>query len=934
MKSSITTENGVSLVLSTRPVASVKMLYEGSAPKTLKPTQLDCAITLLPAVCASLDAPTGSGKSVSIMVLTDLRLRRNSNRLALICVPQTQIADNFTALTYKWEGTTHSLTTRKFCGDGNDVVKVERVAEVLKWLRREHATYSSDRCAVISHQGLVRLWAKLTGEERSEVFKYVDLYIDEAHHVEGALSDTDSNCLGRIVKAGVARETFASVLLATATMFRGDVTPLLSQAELATFTRWQLPWEANFEEMNWLRHFDMNYVFGDNWQETISHIITSARKKDIVYLPAANSSLSNIVGGKYAGVQNVLETYRIMLGKEATITYTDEGVHLLRSANGKRSLRVLDLVTETDRVKKKTYFNRMRAATNTEPKRGRDMLDVVVTLNMMKEGADWIWAERIVLMGKRDSFVDQLQILGRLLRDAPGKTHVELVNVLMRPYNENDLHAKVNHQVNNILRAMILETIIAPVYLTLAGVGRYSGKKRNWLIEAVPCADHRMKVLEQACDWFATANVDNEDSKVLESQFCREVNSILGKVNGNNLDSDLTSGVARTIMRMLITPVAKDKLSDDIDLVTMVEGPNFTSLAARCGLQTLRQLREFLCHSKGCYSATYNECLAFNKLHKLSSREWSRAFKEGTLPYGFPPLPDYTFRECFDSLEFWSSRPPAKIKVSYEECVTYQKSVQHSRASWTLAGRKGQLPQGFPVYPDRCYKHQFDSKSFWNQAKTTKCVSYEDCLLYNSVAQIGSLTAWEVAYVKGSLPKDFPRFIRKVKGFDHDKFFGTAKKVKRITATYAECILFNKRNKIKHSDWREALTTGKVPGHFPTDPASYFKGVFVTSDFWPKVYLTPAEKEALYKRCVQYNAQHKVTFMIWRSMCLDKTLPEGFPSMPKSYFRDIYEPKKFWSPRRKCLASTSKSVVEKPSEGRFEVKRYSTSSDAVRQQAA
>ena len=56
-----------------------------------------------------------------------------------------------------------------------------------------------------------------------------------------------------------------------------------------------------------------------------------------------------------------------------------------------------------------------------------EALDTIIALGMFKEGADWIWADRSIIVGPRASFVDVIQMIGRLFRDAKGKNHVKVI---------------------------------------------------------------------------------------------------------------------------------------------------------------------------------------------------------------------------------------------------------------------------------------------------------------------------------------------------------------------------------------------------------------------------------------------------------------------------------------------------------------------------
>jgi signal peptidase I len=93
--------------------------------------------------------------------------------------------------------------------------------------------------------------------------------------------------------------------------------------------------------------------------------------------------------------------------------------------------------------------------------------DAVIALGMFKEGANWIWADRSMIVGIRESLVEIMQIIGRLFRDAVGKTHVEVIQLL--PFALDQTHDDFKDNLNNYMKAifasLILENILHPVQI-------------------------------------------------------------------------------------------------------------------------------------------------------------------------------------------------------------------------------------------------------------------------------------------------------------------------------------------------------------------------------------------------------------------------------------------------------------------------------------
>lgn len=83
--------------------------------------------------------------------------------------------------------------------------------------------------------------------------------------------------------------------------------------------------------------------------------------------------------------------------------------------------------------------------------------DVVWALNLLREGSDYPALARGILMAPRGAMLDTLQMLGRLLRDCPGKERVELDIVL-----PTDVPAAVPkaHQVSTYLQYLMSSLLI------------------------------------------------------------------------------------------------------------------------------------------------------------------------------------------------------------------------------------------------------------------------------------------------------------------------------------------------------------------------------------------------------------------------------------------------------------------------------------------
>ncbi|MDK6900756.1 hypothetical protein QP229_12435, partial [Streptococcus agalactiae] len=80
--------------------------------------------------------------------------------------------------------------------------------------------------------------------------------------------------------------------------------------------------------------------------------------------------------------------------------------------------------------------------------KNRDAADIIIALGMAKEGFDWPFAEHALTVGYRASHTELIQIIGRVTRDSPGKSHAQFTNLLAEP---DATQNEVTLSVNNVL---------------------------------------------------------------------------------------------------------------------------------------------------------------------------------------------------------------------------------------------------------------------------------------------------------------------------------------------------------------------------------------------------------------------------------------------------------------------------------------------------
>ena len=133
---------------------------------------------------------------------------------------------------------------------------------------------------------------------------------------------------------------------------------------------------------------------------------------------------------------------------------------LVQTATG-HVLRIADLVDDAP-----ARHDKVSAALKyPSQKTNRDYVDMIIALGMAKQGFDWIGCEHALTVGYRSSLTDIMQIIGRVTRDAPGKTGTHFTNLIAEP---DALEEAVTEAVNDTLKAIAaslpMEQVLAPPF--------------------------------------------------------------------------------------------------------------------------------------------------------------------------------------------------------------------------------------------------------------------------------------------------------------------------------------------------------------------------------------------------------------------------------------------------------------------------------------
>lgn len=176
-------------------------------------------------------------------------------------------------------------------------------------------------------------------------------------------------------------------------------------------------------------------------------------EKTIIHIPSVNSREST--KDKIREVEHIIEELGEWQGADPVT-----GFQLVRTPTG-RLLRIADLVDDDP-----TRRDKVSAALKTPAqKTNRDHVDVIIALGMAKEGFDWIWCEHALTVGYRSSLTEVVQIVGRVTRDAPGKTHARFTNLIAEPdASEEAVTEAVNDTLKAIAASLLMEQVLAPPF--------------------------------------------------------------------------------------------------------------------------------------------------------------------------------------------------------------------------------------------------------------------------------------------------------------------------------------------------------------------------------------------------------------------------------------------------------------------------------------
>lgn len=462
----------------------------------------------------SIVAPTGCGKSWLICALLAYKLHNNTNLRGIISVPQRNIGVGFKEAKFKLPtGENIDWHPSHFYCNGDD----GNVTALINFLKKENDNSISDRVFICTHQTLVIAFAKLKDLNRTDLLENLVVWIDEGHHVSAELVEDDfdsinANRIGDFVIYCLKEINNSSINLATASFFRGDQSSILPAGYENEFVKFSVPIDRYLESMKHLKSLSFNYILSNEpYEKIIERLYKDHVGKSIIYIPHVSSKYT--LQNKYTQTKNIIKTIK----------------------RGRR-LNVVDLVTEIGRDERRELIGDGK----------NSKIDAIVSLGMFKEGSNWINADRAIVLGPRNSLVEVVQILGRLLRDCPGKSHVEFCMVLPFSLEQSDkekFRDNLNEFQKSVFLSMLVENIINPVKIQSFEKKEKSKSSKDestnysavdYLSEHIRDESKRLKVFSEISEAARDFSASVEGKSDAISSLKKELPNIVREVLSNN----------------------------------------------------------------------------------------------------------------------------------------------------------------------------------------------------------------------------------------------------------------------------------------------------------------------------------------------------------------------------------------------------------------
>ena len=384
-----------------------------------------------------LKSPPASGKSRAFMYIALDKLINQGVKKVIVAVPERTIGSSFKATNLTSAGFFADWKPSpeyNLCTSGSDQGKVAKFREFLK---------NPGATILICTHATLRFAYQELGD--ASAFNGCLIGIDEFHHNS---ADVESSRLGDLVKNTILYST-AHIMAMTGSYFRGDGVPVLEPEVEAKFTTVTFSYYDQLSGHKYLKAISLSYDFYSGTYFNTLRKDLDLTKKTIIHIPSVNSREST--KQKYGEVDEIIDIIGTLEEEEE-----DTGVYLIKTERGD-ILRVLDLVDDdpSKRTVRQKYLQ--------EHAGEKDAVDIIIALNLAKEGFDWPPCEQMVTVGYRGSLTEIVQIIGRCTRDYEGKSEASFINVIAEPDAETpEVATAVNDLLKAVTASLLMEQVLLP----------------------------------------------------------------------------------------------------------------------------------------------------------------------------------------------------------------------------------------------------------------------------------------------------------------------------------------------------------------------------------------------------------------------------------------------------------------------------------------
>lgn len=387
-----------------------------------------------------IKSPPASGKSWALMYVALDKLRNQNVKKVIVAVPEVSIGASFKSTPLSDYGFYADWEVKPewdLCSIGTDygLAAKSKVSALKDFLE------SDDQILVCTHATL-----RFTYQDMgAKAFTDCLVAIDEFHHS----SSDEENRLGTLIR-DLLDDGSCHIIAMTGSYFRGDDIGVMRPDDEAKFTSMSYTYYEQMAAYKHLKKLLISYHFYKGEYLTALPEVLDTRKKTIIHIPHIMSAESTKL--KHDEVDRIVETIGDLENiDEAT------GFWKVRTIDG-RLLNVVNLVDDNPKVRQKCM------ASLRTPELLPDV-DIIIALGMAKEGFDWPHAEHALTVAYRSSLTEQIQIIGRVTRDYPGKSVAQFTNLVAEPKADDSVVVgAVNGMLKAVAVSLAMEQALTPKF--------------------------------------------------------------------------------------------------------------------------------------------------------------------------------------------------------------------------------------------------------------------------------------------------------------------------------------------------------------------------------------------------------------------------------------------------------------------------------------